>query len=316
MRHDRGLREVAWARAPVRDTDHPLVTVAVDDRRVFHAVEWAAAEAAARRGSLRVIHPSRPAVRPSRFETASRFLLAQREAIELVLHEAVARAHRVAPGLEVSTRRIDGSVEQALSHQAFCGGVLVLGGPDRPLGRFVFGRAASVAAAVRASCPLVVVRPDGLSHDDGAGPRTAARVVLALDRMSTCAKAITFAFRAAHQRGIPLTVLHVVPPDPPADMEGAEIVAEALQHRSERADGARRALMDLVVGWRAAFPEVTATPVILWGDPGRAVVEASQGSALVVLGSRGHRRRMTSTLGPVHRAVLRSARCPVAVIRP
>lgn len=51
------------------------------------------------------------------------------------------------------------------------------------------------------------------------------------------------------------------------------------------------------------------------GDPARIIVEGSLAADLVVVGSRGHGRVAEFVLGSVADEVVRSARCPVVVVR-
>lgn len=51
------------------------------------------------------------------------------------------------------------------------------------------------------------------------------------------------------------------------------------------------------------------------GDPARIIVESSLAADLVVVGSRGHGRVAEFVLGSVADEVVRSARCPVVVVR-
>ncbi|WP_262056943.1 universal stress protein [Streptomyces sp. STR69] len=63
------------------------------------------------------------------------------------------------------------------------------------------------------------------------------------------------------------------------------------------------------------YPDVTVHRAHVRGGLCRALVEASTRAQLVVVGSRNRDRLAGALLGPVSRAALRHADCPVAVIR-
>ncbi|GAA0439104.1 hypothetical protein Acor_68680 [Acrocarpospora corrugata] len=66
--------------------------------------------------------------------------------------------------------------------------------------------------------------------------------------------------------------------------------------------------------WRPHYPEVTVIEDIRHGCPVEALVDASVGADLLVVGARG-RAADSGTLGSVCGAVLLRASCPVVVVR-
>jgi nucleotide-binding universal stress UspA family protein len=134
-------------------------------------------------------------------------------------------------------------------------------------------------------------------------------VVVGVDGGPSSAAAVGFAFRAARQRGIPLTALHAWTPDPPPDLDAAPAppeVAEAL---------ARRALARAVDPWRDGFPDVVVRTELVRARPGPALVAGSRGAALLVVGGRARGPVRAALLGPVGRAALHRGGVPLAIVR-
>ena len=181
------------------------IVVAVDDTgSADDAVDWAAAEAAARHRPLRVIHALAvpQSVDPCATAAVIAQVLTERARAEDLLTRARRRALTVCSDLDVATAVIDGPVTWALRREAHEGAMLVLGSRDR---RTRWGRllADSVSGAVTmdAPCPVVVVRRR--THHARRGPT----VVVGLELGAAGSAALRFAFAAAEQRGIPVTVV-------------------------------------------------------------------------------------------------------------
>ena len=78
---------------------------------------------------------------------------------------------------------------------------------------------------------------------------------------------------------------------------------------------ARELLADAVAPWALKYPAVEVEITVVDGSAASALVQASKGAALVVVGSRGHGGFTGLLLGSVSQALLRHADCPVAVVR-
>ena len=78
---------------------------------------------------------------------------------------------------------------------------------------------------------------------------------------------------------------------------------------------ARELLADAVAPWALKYPAVEVEVTVVEGSVAWALVQASNGAALVVVGSRGHGGFTGLLLGSVSQALLRHAECPVAVVR-
>jgi nucleotide-binding universal stress UspA family protein len=77
----------------------------------------------------------------------------------------------------------------------------------------------------------------------------------------------------------------------------------------------RELLADAVAAWSLKYPRVEVETTVVDGSPAWALIQASKGAALVVVGSRGHGGFTGLLLGSVSQALLRHADCPVAVAR-
>jgi nucleotide-binding universal stress UspA family protein len=295
-----------------RGGEQGAVVVAVDnDGSAGDAVDWAAAEAATRGCPLRVVHAARPPLPTDPYGVVPPIdsLIATRTAAELLLMDATARARSVASDIAVSTRLLLGPAGWMLLREADDAQLLVVGSHGRSGLRGLLAGSVSAHVAAHACCPVVVVRPANNTSAAGPAPRAAARVVVGVDLTPTCTRAIGFAFQAAWQRGIPLAALHAWTPDPPADLEaisGSPTMAEAL---------ARRATEKGLARWRDEYTDVPVVTELAPGDPAQALVTASRGAALVVVGSRGRGHILGTVLGSVSQTVLHHAHCPIAIVR-
>jgi nucleotide-binding universal stress UspA family protein len=78
---------------------------------------------------------------------------------------------------------------------------------------------------------------------------------------------------------------------------------------------ARRATEKRLARWRDEYTDVPVVTELARGDPAQALINASRGAALVVVGSRGRGHIVATVLGSVSQTVLHHAHCPIAVVR-
>jgi nucleotide-binding universal stress UspA family protein len=81
------------------------------------------------------------------------------------------------------------------------------------------------------------------------------------------------------------------------------------------AGDARRVLDDVVKPVSGTYPEIAIRLIVVEGHPAPALVEASRGADLLVVGSRGHGEFAGMLLGSVSEHCATKAHCPVLVIR-
>ena len=277
------------------------VVVGVDGSvSAYRAVEWAAGEAHRRGVGLRL-------VRAFSWTTADHptgWVARYRDEMLDVSRRQVARALRVAadtrPDVEAEFAVELGAPIEVLSSEARRAQLLVLG--DRGLGEvagLVLGSVA-VSLAARGACPVVVVRGERAGAD---GP-----VVVGVDGSPVSEAALAFAFDAAAARGVDLVAVHAWSPTA-IDEELASLVEWDASAESA-------VLAERLAGWGQKYPQVEVRRTVVRDGAVRALVTASAGAQLVVVGSRGRGNAAGLLLGSVSHGVLHGAHCPVAVVRP
>lgn len=277
----------------------PIVAGVDGSDQALRAVEWAAGEAAGRGRRLRLVH-----VVPEPTSAVPGAHSVEQEAGEGLLAEAAATARDHAPELEVETALLPGVPHTVLLAEAERADVMVVG--NRGAGRVVRLLAGSVGSRVtgHAACPVVAVREaPGARYDE---------IVVGVDGSGYAAAAVAFALEEAALRQCRLRAVHAwtpAPPFPPTDVV-------TLQHETDdRAREAQRVVAEALAGWRTDYPDVEAVQDLVFGHPAPALVKASERADLLVVGSRGRSGARGVALGSVSQAVLRRARCPVAVTR-
>ena len=267
------------------------------------AVEWAAAEADTRGAPLTVCYVSSDGVPILGPLTAKPPADRGEGRAQQVVDRAVAAAHRSAPGIEVAAVTGHGAPARELIRLAADAELVVVG--HRGLGGFAELLLGSVSAhvAAHAPAPVVIVRP--ATKPDGP-------VLVGLDGAAGRHPALEYGFDYAARHGCGVQVLHAFR-DPIA-------TTATMAYRLPDADygHARQAaaghLSDVVRPWRVKYPNVDVELVALGTPAAHALVDASLGSSLLVVGRRGPGGLAGLLLGSVSQAVLRQAHCPVAVV--
>ncbi|RII14725.1 Universal stress protein [Streptomyces sp. YIM 130001] len=300
--------------APIPEPDvaagTPVVVGVDGSASALHAVDTAAREASLRGCPLRVVHVFIwPALHvplgPSALGPADGGL---RNLARQTVTEAVQRARAAAPEVEVTHAVVNGEALTALEAESRSARLIVVG--SRGLGGFIGLLVGSTAVHLSAysHCPLLVVREQSAQGD--------GRVVLGVDGSPGGRAAIDFAFAHAALHGTGILALHAwsdwsvqaPPPDDPAEPYAAEPGALA--------GGEQRLLAELMAGRAEHHPEVTVEHRVVKGGAREALIAASEGAALVVVGARGRGGFTGLLLGSVSQALLHHAHSPVAVVRP
>jgi nucleotide-binding universal stress UspA family protein len=285
---------------------HRPVVVGVDGSgSAYRAVEWATAEAARRGVALRLVsafswttsdHPTRRSGRVAQYRD---------QLLEAARHR-LSRAARIAEdtglGVETTQQVEIGAPIEVLGSEARRARLLVLG--DRGLGGvagLVLGSVA-VGLAARGACPVVIVRGETGNTD---GP-----VVVGIDGSPVSEAALGFAFAAAAVRGVALVAVHAWSPT------AVDKALEPVMDWDAVADEEEAVLAERLSGWGQKYPQVTVRRSVVRDGAARALVDASRGAQLVVVGSRGRGEAAGLLLGSVSHGVLHAAHCPVALVRP
>ncbi|MCX5230562.1 universal stress protein [Streptomyces sp. NPDC006553] len=300
----------------------PPVVVGVDgSEHSLRALEWALSSAEHLEAPLVVAHVRSDALQLGAARIASlgpspELPDAVMEAVRTVVEE---RGH----DMPVRYESLDGSVTDALPAAARGARILVTGARGHGGFASLLLGSTSRTLAATAPCPLVVVPHEARAAalDGGA---EAGRVLLGLHPEETPDEVVTFAFEAAHHRGVPLEAVTAfrLPPQPtslvvapapalqvPPTLPIADR-AEAFVREAEREQEER--LRPFVARW----PTVELVPRVVPADAAGLLVEGSRDAGLVVVG-RHHRHRFGSLLiGSVAHSVLHHAHCPVAVVPP
>lgn len=282
------------------------------------AAHWAAREALRRGVPLNLVHAWTWHPRPAPSVPADR---TERDWAEQTLDRAAGSVRAAHPGLRVVERLVADSAVAALLAAAEDEELLVLG--SRGLSGVAGFMVGSVSQRVvaRSTRPLVLVRAGESAADehfttlDGVSPEEIPRtpyrdVVLGLDTRRPSDELIGFAFESARRCGATLQVIHafgtprVQPADGPWDpVTGPELIA-AQEH----------AMVATLRPWCEKFPEVSVVETVSEERPATALVRASSGASLVVVGRRTRDSHLGTHIGAVTHAVLHHVGCPVAVV--
>ncbi|MGW6194595.1 hypothetical protein ACWF0M_00475 [Kribbella sp. NPDC055110] len=259
---------------PAGPDNGPVVVLADARGSDLDALEWAAAEAAARGSELRIVHALQwpRLLDPVGNPTVD---LRARGAAEAVVSAAVHHARRIAPSLRITGSVFPGRQLTALvgETRGTDGALVVLSRNKLSHGRFERALARQLNRRTTASVAVI-----GLSSAGSAGA-SAGRVVVGVDDHGGPSDALGFAFRAARRRGTGLTLVHAT-----GSLEYDE-------------------LEESVRTWQSAYPEVDVRWRVEPGPIDSVVLAESTAAALTVLGPARH--------GLIHQAINASETCTI-----
>lgn len=294
----------------------PVIAAVDGSEDSLRALEWAVRAARLRQAPLRVIHVRQYAT------WAPAEILAADSGEDPVLDDARALLARLgeAPGApELPETRYFGLVgvaSAALPEQSAEGQLLVLGSRGRGGFKSLLLGSNGLAAARDALCPVVVVPRPGRETPADAGADTGPRVVVGLNVDSPDEVTLAFAFAEAARRGVPLQVVAAYPWPVQTWATPAEIVPQTVDEDAVVTE-TRTLAEGFLAPLRDRHPDVTVDLRTAAGDAAGALVVASAGADLIVVGR--HRRRLLAParmMGSVTQAVLLHAAAPIAVIPP
>ena len=266
------------------------------------ALDWAVAEARARRCGLRAVYAYGEFTEglamvygrlpePDRAEVVA--------ASQQLLDAALSRVAELDATLPVTGAIIEKAPPRALLDEAAHAGLLVIG--SRGLKAFGAAVLGSVGAAVagRAACPVVVVRGAKVR------PGKDAAVVVGVDATDATPAVLRFAFEHASRHALALRVVLCWRREP---------LTELAWRPASPPPQAERWLAESLAGWREQYPEVAVRGEIVRDQAAAGLVGAAQDQRLLVVGARGRHSLAGTLLGSVSQAVLHHATCPVAVV--
>ena len=264
------------------------------------ALRWAVREAETRGWSVTALM-AWSLLDPEQLQAHEHF---DREANEAIAHQRVAAAVVAAVGKEgavgITQRVVESPPERALVEASAQAGLLVVGA--RGLGGFKSLLLGSVSNSCihGAACPVVVVRGDRDRH-------APERIVVGIDGSATATRALDWALDTARAHNATVEVVHTWQAPivgGPFSMATYDWTALA-----QAAGG----LLDRSIQ-AADTTGVTVDPHLECGGAAAALVAASHGADLVVVGSRGLGEVRSLLLGSVSHQVAHHASCPVAVL--
>lgn len=283
---------------------HPVLLAVGAEGDFDAALRFAAGQAAARGGGLVLLHAYRAL--PTGPETALLGFAPAEKAAAGRLREAAEHARNVlADRVELGTMLRQGAPVQAIVDASAGCGLVVLQRRDLSDLSRVVTRSTSSGVAAHSHTPVAVV-PEGWTADGAA-----TGVVVGVDVPSRSHAVLRQALVEAGSRGETLRVIHTrwspgYFDDTTTDHRAGRSWAE------DTADEIRAVLDEL----RDGSEEVPVEIETHHGRPEQALVDASRSAALVVVGRHDPLVPQGSHLGPVARAVLRAAECPVLLVEP
>ncbi|MEV0414912.1 universal stress protein [Streptomyces sp. NPDC050448] len=280
------------------------VTVGLDgSHHSLAAAEWAARESLLRGVPLRLVHAWQSSAATYASMAGVAASPPDPEWSARLLSDARAALTRRHPGLLIAADRLSGEPTAALVAAAADADMLVLGshGPGRTRG-FLLG-SVSQAVIARATRPVVLIRADA---DGERGD-----VVVGVDLGGPDDAVVEFAFDAASRRAARLRVVHG---GDAAEDPGELGLTSSLAPHGEPAERTQQSAAGLLGPWREKYPDVEVTEQTVIGRPASHLVDASQGAALLVVGTATPHTPVGPHIGPVTHAVLQHAAAPVAVV--
>lgn len=159
------------------------------------------------------------------------------------------------------------------------------------------------ALAQHAECPVIAL------PDDGAPEDRRSPVVVGVAGGPGDDAVLAFAVAEAAARGVGLTAVHAwrdLPVQAAVGGFGPLVDWSGIEAEEQRS------LADALAGWRAGEHGVRIEEQVVRERPATALLSASEGAGLLVVGHR-HRGRL-ARLGSTTHAVLHRAACPTAVV--
>jgi len=292
-----------------------LIVVGVDESAgSARAVDWAAAEAARRHGSLRLVHAAADLtpfgaegavygvvnLDPGQMDEHAAMAMSRATAL---LDRVAAEVRRTHPALEVMTRLVRDNAAAALRQESENAGLTVVG--SRGAGRLTGVILGSVALTIASDNPAPVAVIHRNDPIDPTGP-----VVVGVDASPSSEGAIALAIEEAALRNTGLVAVHSWN-DFVIDQEFPELPLTVDLDAIEQEEYAL--LSEQLAGWQDKYPDVQIQHNVVRRRPTHALLDASKHAQLLVVGSRGRGGFTGLLLGSTSHALIAHGFCPVIV---
>ncbi|WP_202638743.1 universal stress protein [Bailinhaonella thermotolerans] len=276
--------------------DGPVVTGTDGSAAAWAAVEWAAAEARLHGRPLRVVH----ALHVARYEHGLRVMPPPHDLLhqagERILAGTLDRLRDAFPGLEVSRALSADMAAATLAEEAVRAFEVVVGHEGH--GKVTDLVLGSVGLGASGHCPVVIVR--------GRAAHPCREIVVAVDPARDCSAELAYGFREASAHGALLRVLHVVALSHLL-RSGSEAPAPPL------AD-AWHAIRRVLAPWRGRYPAVRLRADVVQGIVVPALLGASLGADLLVVGLTPPQEQAVPGPRWTHRDLISRVHCPLALV--
>lgn len=278
------------------------IVVGVDGTDQSHrAIRYAVHEAQGHEGGLRLVHaihetapmaPMLPLISAESFAEVGQSIVREAERLVRELDVNIPVESVVRPG----------SATYLLSRASDNARMVVLGHRDRSMLGRILTSSTTTGVAARAHCPVVSV-PSTWTEGSASG-----RIVVGVDGSGPSIDALGLAFATAAERRAHLTVLHAWKlPNAYDDVIVSRVGLE------EWRNSAAAQMQEILRPWRELYPAVEVELDLRHQYPAPALVGATEGTDLIVVGRRGHGAPLGIYLGSVARTLIREARCPVVI---
>ena len=223
------------------------------------------------------------------------------------LDEIAQRVRDGNPGLDVEAVVVEGRPSYVLAEASKDAALVVVGARGETAPRAVKWLGGVTDDVVNhAHGPIAVIGDE--AQENPKGP-----VVVGVDDSPQARAAARLAFQAADTRGVAVTAIHAYTPGGVGDLVVAETWAPTMPEPDQSV------ITVMIEGVLAdavkEYPNVAYQVRVLRGRPQDALVDASDGAGLVVVGSRGRGGFRGLLLGSTSKHVLRESLSPVIVTR-
>lgn len=277
------------------------------------AVRWATREATMRHVSLTLVYAGSAVDPPVLVTNPAQLPPEPSEQLVQSARRSLNRATKVAEETamgdkspRINTERVGSSPSAALVERSKSAEMIVVGSRGQNTWRRAVLGSVSTAVVHHAHCPVAVI------HDDltPLHQRTNWPVLVGIDGSPASELAIAIAFDEASWRNSELLALHAFND---ADLSHVPRMERWSEQTLQAA--AKEHLAQRLAGWQERYPDVTVDRLVVWDQPAHHLLDRSQSTQLVVVGSRGRGGLAGSLLGSVSTAVVHAARVPVIVAR-